>query len=151
MVLTLLSAPLCTSKTQVYIKRESFLSAGVFHSPPILLASGIAIRSTKRFLLSIRCPELPQSHRPTWARIVYKCPLTCDTRPAAVAPWKLPGHSTTTFRYEQASCRVSSWKLLATSDWRTLHPSLLRVRSQRTWKEMASGPEAPHIELIFRA
>ncbi|KAI9232894.1 MAG: hypothetical protein BYD32DRAFT_399820 [Podila humilis] len=136
---------------EVYIKREVILSAGVFHSPPILLASGIGHSIHETIPVINPLPGVGRNLTDHMGvGIVYKCPLTCDTVQQAVAPWKLPGHLYNYFRYGTGI--MSSVVMEAASYVRLedIAPEFVaREKANGTWKEMASGPEAPHIELIF--
>ncbi|KAF9304482.1 hypothetical protein BGZ74_001442 [Mortierella antarctica] len=138
-------------RREVYIRHEVILSAGVFHSPAILLASGIGHSIHETIPVIQPLPGVGRNLTDHMGvGIVYKCPLTCDTVQQAVAPWKFPGHLYSYLRYGTG---IMSSVLMEAASYVRLEdiaPEFVaREKANGTWKEMASGPGAPHIELIF--
>lgn len=140
-----------TVRREVYIRHEVILSAGVFHSPAILLASGIGHSIHETIPVIQPLPGVGRNLTDHMGvGIVYKCPLTCDTVQQALAPWKFPGHLYSYLRYGMG---IMSSVLMEAASYVRLEdiaPEFVaREKANGTWKEMASGPGAPHIELIF--
>ncbi|KAF8934980.1 hypothetical protein BGZ52_002116 [Haplosporangium bisporale] len=136
---------------KVYAKSEVILSAGVFHSPPILLASGIGHQIHQSIPLIHPLPGVGRNLTDHMALgIVYRCPLSVDTVQQGVTPWKFPRHVYNYFR--NGTGILTSVVMDAASYVRLedIAPEFVaREKANGTWKEMASGPKAPDIELMF--
>lgn len=135
----------------MYAKSEIILSAGVFHSPAILLASGIGHQIHESIPLIHPLPGVGRNLTDHMALgIVYRCPLSVDTVQQGVTPWKFPRHLYNYFR--NGTGILTSVVMDAASYVRLedIAPEFVaREKANGTWKEMASGPRAPDIELMF--
>ncbi|KAG0361428.1 hypothetical protein BG005_008306 [Podila minutissima] len=136
---------------KVYAKSEVILSAGVFQSPTILLASGIGHQIHESIPLVHSLPGVGRNLADHMGLgIVYRCPMSCDTVQQGVTPWKFPGHI---YNYIRNGTGLLTSVVMEGASYVRLEdfaPEFVaREKANGTWKEMASGPGAPDIELMF--
>ncbi|KAF9429525.1 hypothetical protein BGZ94_010418 [Podila epigama] len=135
---------------KVYATREVLLSAGVFNSPPILLASGIGQKIHESIPLIHHLPGVGQNLSDHMGvGIVYNCPMTTDTCQRILGPVSLIGHYINSLLHGTGP--LSSGTLETTSYVRLeqIAPDFVaREKAAGTYIEMA-GPGAPHIEYLF--
>ncbi|KAK3815959.1 MAG: hypothetical protein JOS17DRAFT_759453 [Linnemannia elongata] len=138
---------------RVYARREVLLSAGVFCSPALLLASGIGYHIHDSIPLLHHLPGVGENLSDhVGMSVVYACPPTTQTMHTAFAPSKLPkalyqyfvhGTGPLTSQVMEAACFVRL---------EDIAPDFVaREKANGTYQERASGPNAPHIEILFPA
>lgn len=138
---------------RVYARREVLLSAGVFCSPALLLASGIGHHIHDSIPLLHHLPGVGENLSDhVGMPVVYACPPTTQTMHTAFAPSNLPkalyqyfvhGTGPLTSQVMEAACFVRL---------EDIAPEFVaREKANGTYQERASGPNAPHIEILFPA
>ncbi|KAF9104866.1 hypothetical protein BGX29_001126 [Mortierella sp. GBA35] len=138
---------------KVYAKREVLLSTGVFFSPALLLASGIGYHIHDSIPVLHHLPGVGENMTDhVGIPIVYAAPPTTETMHTAFASMNLPitmyqylvkGTGPLTSQVMEAACFVRL---------EDIAPEFVeREKAQGTYQERASGPDSPHIEILFPA
>ncbi|KAG0373437.1 hypothetical protein BGX24_011696 [Mortierella sp. AD032] len=138
---------------RVHARREVLLSAGVFMSPALLLGSGIGYHIDDSIPVLHNLPGVGENMSDhVGMSVVYACPPTTETMHSAFEPTKLPkalyqyfvhGTGPLTSQVMEAACFVRL---------EDIAPEFVaREKVNGTWQERASGPNAPHIEILFPA
>ncbi|KAF9121520.1 hypothetical protein BGW39_010458 [Mortierella sp. 14UC] len=136
---------------KVHARREVLLSAGVFFSPALLLGSGIGYHIDDSIPVVHNLPGVGENMSDhVGISIVYACPPTTETLHTAFESTKLPkalyqyfvhGTGPLTSQVLEAACFVRL---------EDIAPEFVaREKANGTWQERASGPDAPHIEILF--
>ncbi|KAG0310984.1 hypothetical protein BGZ97_012173 [Linnemannia gamsii] len=138
---------------RVYARREVLLSAGVFFSPALLLASGIGYHIHDSIPVLHHLPGVGENMSDhVGMPVVYACPSTTETMHTAFEPSKLPkalyqyfvqGTGPLTSQVMEAACFVRLDDIAP--------EFVAREKANGTYQERASGPNAPHLEILFPA
>ncbi|KAF9309624.1 hypothetical protein BG003_009537 [Podila horticola] len=136
---------------KVHAKREVLLSAGVFHSPQILLASGIGYSVHDSIPLVKPLPGVGQNLSDhVGLGIVFEAPLHCETAHTKFRPAKIPR---VLYDYLRHGTGPLTSQMVETATFVRLEdiaPEFVaREKAAGTWQDRSSGPGAPHIELLF--
>ncbi|KAG0002146.1 hypothetical protein BGZ79_003532 [Entomortierella chlamydospora] len=136
---------------RVHVKREVLLCAGVFHSPILLLASGIGYKIHDSIPLVHPLKGVGENLvDPFTCAVVYKAPLHVKTARMALTLKNIIPEAYKYFRYGTgalSSLLIESACFLRLQD---ISPEFVaREKANSTWQERASGPDAPHIEIMF--
>jgi len=136
---------------RVYASREVCLSSGVFQSPTLLLASGIGYHIHDSIPLVHALPGVGQNMTDhIGVAIVYKAPPHVQSIHTTFALKNIPKNIYKYFRHGTgplSSQAVESGCFVRLED---IAPEFVtREKANGTWQERASGPDAPHIEILF--
>lgn len=136
---------------RVFANREVLLSSGVFQSPTLLLASGIGHQIHDSIPLIRELPGVGRNMTDhIGVGIVYKAPPHVQTLHTTFAARNIPKNIYKYFRHGTgplSSQAVESGCFVRLED---IAPEFVaREKANGTWQERASGPDAPHVEILF--
>ncbi|KAG9324198.1 hypothetical protein KVV02_001999 [Mortierella alpina] len=135
----------------VHARREVLLCAGVFQSPALLLASGIGHPIHDSIPLLHSLPGVGKNMTDhVGVALAFEAAADCETLYTAFAPSNLGrlmyqyyrhGTGPLTSQVIEAGCFVRLEEIAP--------EFVAREKANGTWQERSSGPNAPHIELLF--
>ncbi|KAG0086525.1 hypothetical protein BGZ93_004688 [Podila epicladia] len=136
---------------KVHAKREVLLCTGVFHTPVILLASGIGYQIHESIPVVHHLPGVGQNLSDhVGVGMVFEAPNECDTVHAHISLKKL---TKALYNYARQGTGILSSQFQETMSFHRLEdiaPEFVaREKTAGTWQDRASGPNAPHIELLI--
>ncbi|KAI1318613.1 hypothetical protein EDD11_006114 [Mortierella claussenii] len=135
----------------VYAKREVLLCTGVFQSPKVLLASGIGYKVHSSIPLIHKLDGVGANMTDhCGVAIVFRAPNHVQTVHTSMALRNIPNGLYQYFKNgigPFSSQVVESGCFVRLED---ISPEFVaREKANGTWQERASGPNAPHIEILF--
>ncbi|KAF9437231.1 hypothetical protein BGZ76_001574, partial [Entomortierella beljakovae] len=138
---------------KVYAKREVLVCGGVFHTPSLLLASGIGYKIHDSIPLVHPLKGVGENlSDPISIPLVFKVPAHIKTIHTAFSPMNAIPEI---YKYFRHGTGALSNQLIDASCFLRLEdisPEFVaQEKANGTWKECASGPDAPHIEIMFTA
>ncbi|KAG0221602.1 hypothetical protein BGW41_006636 [Actinomortierella wolfii] len=139
---------------QVFARDEVVLSAGVMHSPQVLVASGISPSLTPVH------PDIPVVHHlpgigmnmsdHLGVGVNFRAPFKCHTVHKEMNVTMLPQ---ALYRYFVKGTGVLTSKVVEAAAFVRLEdiaPEFVaREKANGTWQDLTSSPTAPHIEILF--
>ncbi|KAG0345594.1 hypothetical protein BG004_003512 [Podila humilis] len=136
---------------RVKAKREVILSAGVFHTPIIMLASGIGHKIHESIPLVLPLPGVGQNMSDhVGAGIVFKAGPDCES---VHTHFSVKAFAKAAYDYVTKGTGIFTSQFMETVAFVRLDdfaPEFVaREKAAGTYQELASGPGAPHIELMF--
>ncbi|KAF9105055.1 hypothetical protein BGX27_009834 [Mortierella sp. AM989] len=136
---------------KICARREVLLCAGVFHSPMVLLKSGIGYKIHDYIPLVHPLKGVGESLvDPFCVPIVFTTPAHVKTIHRKLDVMNLLRETYNYFRHGTgilSSAHIESGCFLRLED---ISPEFVsREKANGTWQECASGPDAPHIEIMF--
>ncbi|KAG0034766.1 hypothetical protein BGZ82_005615 [Podila clonocystis] len=136
---------------KVHAKREVLLCAGVFHTPVILLASGIGHQIHESVPVVHHLPGVGQNLSDhVGVGMVFEAPPECDTVHSHISVKKL---TQALYNYIRRGTGILSSQFSEAMSFHRLEdiaPEFVaREKAAGTWQDRASGPNAPHIELLI--
>ncbi|KAF9429524.1 hypothetical protein BGZ94_010417 [Podila epigama] len=136
---------------QVYARQEVVLSAGSLHSPTLLLASGIGHQIHKSIPFVHSLPGVGRNLSDhVGCGLVYQAPDHCHTVHNAMSPMNAPKALYNYFRHGTGPVTSQNVEAIVAVRLEDIDPEFVaREKAAGTWREMASGPNVPHVELMF--
>ncbi|KAF9920035.1 hypothetical protein FBU30_010228 [Linnemannia zychae] len=138
---------------KVYARREVLLSAGVFSSPALLLASGVGKHIHNSIPVLHHLPGVGENMSDhVGVSIVFACPPTTQTMHTAFSGSKLPKVLYQYFVHGTGPLSSQVAEVACFVRLEDIAPEFVaREKANGTWQERASGPNSPHIEILFPA
>ncbi|KAF9199617.1 hypothetical protein BGZ49_010240 [Haplosporangium sp. Z 27] len=136
---------------RVHAKREVLLCAGVFHSPVLLLASGIGYKIHDSIPLVHPLKGVGENLvDPITTSIVYRAPDHIETIHKALSLKNIIPELYKYFRHGTGALCTGMVESVCFLRLEDIAPEFVaREKANGTWQECASGPDAPHLEIMF--
>ncbi|KAG0229879.1 hypothetical protein BGX31_006046 [Mortierella sp. GBA43] len=136
---------------RVYVTREVLLSSGVFQSPALLLASGIGHQIHPSIPLMHELPGVGQNMTDhIGVGIVFKAPPHVQTLHTTFALRNIPKNIYKYYKHGTGPLSSQAVESGCFVRLEQIAPEFVaREKANGTWQERASGPDAPHVEILF--